>query len=166
MVSIDRTTGLNIAAGAEVDYRLATSELPPYAISGSGALALTSGTLTLSGTNTYTGGTDVLGGRLVVTSPRAVENGTGLFVGSSNALFSQLVPASRESAPPTAGATGEPTPIPEPGTLALFGVGVMTTVSVLRWRKQTTTSATCEAAIYPGPSAVTIWGSKGGHCHD
>ncbi len=46
------------------------------AIIGAGSLALGSGTLTLSGSNTYTGGTFVLGGRLVAGSATGLRSGT------------------------------------------------------------------------------------------
>jgi autotransporter-associated beta strand protein len=86
-----------------------------------GLAALSGGTLTLAGTNTYTGGTDVLNGAtLIVTSPSALDAngvGTNLAVGSVNLLadfgtyFSPTTPAS-------------PTSVPEPAPWDLLAAGV------------------------------------------
>ena len=56
-----------------------------------------SGSLYLSGTNTYTGGTTVSGGELIVTSPEAIDAsgvGTNLFVGNDLGQFGTISPAS------------------------------------------------------------------------
>ncbi len=88
--------------------------------SGSGGLTVfsaSSGSLTLTGTNTYTGGTYVEGGStLIVTNPAAIEDGTNLFVGSANQLFGGVVPAEAGSAISAPAVT----PVPEPQTLALL----------------------------------------------
>ncbi len=70
------------------------------------------GTLELSGTGTYTGGTTVERGTLIVTNETAIENGTNLYVGSGLTVFGTVVPA--EAARPAL------TAVPEPGTLALL----------------------------------------------
>ncbi len=62
---------------------------------GAGQVALSlegGGMLTLSGTNTYTGLTQVLGGTLVLTSPSAIEDGNNLYVGSSALFFFRRCP--------------------------------------------------------------------------
>ena len=94
------------------------------------ALALTgSGTLFLSGTNTYSGGTAVEGGTLVVTSPQGIEDGTNLFVGSARDRSSHpVIPA----APiPTSAATAV-SPVPEPGTMVLLAAGAVVAAAVRR----------------------------------
>ncbi len=80
------------------------------------ALAVTGGALTLSGTGTYTGGTVVEGGELIVTNPSAIESGTNLAVGdpAELSLFGNVIPAQASGAAATA--------VPEPGTLALLAV--------------------------------------------
>ena len=85
-------------------------------ISGSGmALMKTgSGTLVLSGTNTYNGGTIVAAGKLMVTTPYAILDGTNLTVGSRTSLF-----ASPTVDAPAVSGESAPTSVPEPGTLAL-----------------------------------------------
>jgi fibronectin-binding autotransporter adhesin len=80
----------------------------------SGPTALTEiggGTLVLAGSNTYTGGTDVERGTLIVTNAYGLENGTSLIVGpDASSIFA-----------PAAAAV---TPVPEPATLALLAAAV------------------------------------------
>ncbi len=92
--------------------------------SGSGGLTVTSaagGSLTLTGTNTYVGGTYVEGnGTLIVTNPASIDGNnlgtTGLFVGNDLSAFGGLVAAGAGS---VAGQTAA-APVPEPGTLAIL----------------------------------------------
>jgi autotransporter-associated beta strand protein len=99
---------------------------------GPGSLTkLGSGTLTLTGTNSYSGATTVAAGTLIVTTPTAIVNGASLNVGS---IFS-LAPY----VPDDAGAiAGESTPnvVPEPSTLALFVAGAICFVSQVRRRRR------------------------------
>jgi autotransporter-associated beta strand protein len=95
-------------------------------ISGSGmALMKTgTGTLVLSGTNTYSGGTIVAAGKLMVTKPYAILDGSNLTIGA-NALT--VFGAPTVGAPAVSGDSA-PQPVPEPGALAilaalLFGAG-------------------------------------------
>ena len=91
--------------------------------SGSGGLTVTSlngGSLTLTGTNTYTGGTYVEGNStLIVTNYDGIDgNNLGnnsLYVGNDLSAFGGVVPAQ------ASGAAAAPAvaPVPEPGTLAL-----------------------------------------------
>ena len=91
-------------------------------ISGAG-MALTkvgSGTLVLSGSNTYSGGTYVTGGKLVVTAPDAILDGSNLYLGANAAAaFGTVV-----SADSTPASASSPAPVPEPSTLALLAAGV------------------------------------------
>ncbi len=86
-------------------------------ISGSGmALMKTgTGTLVLSGTNTYNGGTIVTAGKLIVTTPNAILDGTNLTIGANAAA---IFAAPTVGAPAASGESA-PTPVPEPGALAL-----------------------------------------------
>ncbi len=80
--SINSTSG--VADNAALVYDLAGSQNATYAISGSGSLAMIGGgQLTLSGSNTYTGGTMVNNGTLIVATNDSIEEGTGLYVGSA-----------------------------------------------------------------------------------
>jgi fibronectin-binding autotransporter adhesin len=73
-------------------------------------LELDGGTLVLSGTNGFSGGTLVDGGTLVLNTGSALENGSSLIVGDNTA--SLFAPASAMPAAAVA--------VPEPGTLALL----------------------------------------------
>ena len=79
------------------------------------------GTLVLSGTNSYTGGTFVTEGTLEVLNPAAIPCGSSLMVGESAALaFDEA--ASQWSPGETASAAST-SPVPEPGTIGLFLFG-------------------------------------------
>ena len=108
-------------------------------VGGPASLFMTGGgTLTLSGTNTYTGITEVLNGTLVLTSPSAIEDGNNLFVGSGTP-FAPVVPQSSAVASAVA-------PVPEPCTLALIAAGGLSTFVVIRRRKRTGTVRKLQSA--------------------
>ncbi len=108
---------------AAIAFDIAGTQTVAYAISGSGSLAKSgSGRLILSGTNTYSGGTFVSSGKLIVTSNKALADGSNLTVGDPSLFLAPVVPSRAES-PGTA-------PVPEPGTLALL------------------TATVCGAAVY------------------
>jgi fibronectin-binding autotransporter adhesin len=73
------------------------------------------GELLLSGTNTYSGGTLVESGTLVLASPAAILDGSSLLVGAdASSIFGGVVPSA-------AGAAA----VPEPGTMALLAAAVV-----------------------------------------
>jgi autotransporter-associated beta strand protein len=82
------------------------------------------GTLELSGTDTYTGGTIDQEGTLVLASPAALLGGSSLTVGNNVAALGGLIssPASSSAAAPVAGPAVAA--VPEPGTLALLAAGL------------------------------------------
>ena len=85
-----------------------------------------SGTLTLSGSNSYTGGTFVDSGTLIVMNPGAIADGTSLTVGDAGAFPAPVVPA------PLAGAAV--VPVPEPGSLLLLAAGGALLIMIRRLR--------------------------------
>jgi autotransporter-associated beta strand protein len=105
-------------------------------ISGGGSLTKDGGgSLTLSGTNTYSGGTNVFNGTLIVTTPQGIEDGTNLYVGSSGSFFAPVVPAPAIGA----GAAAAVAPVPEPGTWLLVAAGTaiaLTTGARRRWKQR------------------------------
>jgi autotransporter-associated beta strand protein len=73
------------------------------AITGTGSLIIDNpGTVVLSGTNSYTGGTMVAAGKLVLTNSSAISNGTSLTVGAG---ASQVFASSLDAAPSFIAAT-------------------------------------------------------------
>ena len=88
-------------------------------LDGAGTVALTkvgTGTLVLSGTDSYSGGTVVLGGRLRVMDPNVLPDGADVIVGNSS-YFTAAMPAAVEAT----AAVAETVAVPEPGTLGLLG---------------------------------------------
>lgn len=96
--------------------------------------------LTLSGTNNYTGGTFVEGNSaLIATNAEAILDDTNLYVGSANdvPLFGGAVPAEAGSREISGIAAAATTAVPEPGTLALAAALVSSAVVYRRVRRRT-----------------------------
>ena len=90
-------------------------------VSGAGSLTkLGSGTLTLTGTNTYSDGTDVLGGTLIVNSADGIEDGSHLFVGAASSIFAPIAAGNPALAVTNDGAAA----VPEPSALALLAAAI------------------------------------------
>jgi len=122
------TTG-SLGSGAVTDaanlvFNRSDTYTVSQAISGSSGLSQSGvGTLVLTASNTYTGGTTVAAGTLVATNSNAIPDGTSLTVGAG-ATF--IFDPSQASASPAAGAVA----VPEPGTLALLAAGA---IGLLGW---------------------------------
>jgi fibronectin-binding autotransporter adhesin len=128
--SLAGTSG--VTDNAALVFDLAGTQAPAYAIGGSGSLAMVGpGTLYLTGTNMYTGGTTVEGGMLVLSSPTALEGGTSLMVGGNLGAFTPIIlspPAGSAAVAAVAVAA-----VPEPGTLALLAAGA---AAALLWKRR------------------------------
>ena len=95
------------------------------------------GTLILSGTNTYGGGTCVDEGTLIVDNNAAVADGTSLTVGAGGTfVFDPTVTSSSLGADSRVASSNRVAPVPAPGTLALLGVaGIVAATAAWRRRK-------------------------------
>jgi probable HAF family extracellular repeat protein/autotransporter-associated beta strand protein len=101
---------ISATAGAKLTLGGAISEL-----GGSRALTLSGGTLVLAGSNSYSGGTDVADGTLIVANPSALAGETSLTVGDgAGSMFSALLPTAALPA------SGGLIAVPNPSTLALL----------------------------------------------
>jgi autotransporter-associated beta strand protein len=111
-----------------------TNAASAYSFSGTGSITGNTslimngvGTLTLNNANSYTGGTIVEHGKLIVTSPQGIADGTNLYVGPGS-LFAPVVPAAANAAVE---------PVPESTTWALLAttmLGVAANSTVRRRR--------------------------------
>ncbi len=100
--------------------------------SGSGGLTVTSangGSLILDGTDTYTGGTYVEGGELIVANNQSIEAGTTLIVGNPAELGALAAAQAGDAV-----ATTRAVEVPEPGTLALMAAAFAVFLLRRRWR--------------------------------
>jgi autotransporter-associated beta strand protein len=118
------STPISLASGLDVTVLSATDSLtfsgPISNPTAQSIVKLGMGTLVLSGSNSYTGGTVVSGGRLVVTTPNALLNGSSLTVGTAAAFAAPMV------VDDVAGSSASSaTAVAEPGSAALLAVGAM-----------------------------------------
>ena len=92
------------------------------------------GTLVLSGSNTYTGGTTVDAGTLAITTAGALRDGTSLTVAAGGTFV--FDPAFISGSPVTGGAVSAGVAaVPEPSTLALLAAGLAAGFAVWRRRR-------------------------------
>ncbi len=105
---------------------------------GATALAKTGGgTLVLSGSNDYTGGTTVDAGTLYVTNFNALPDGSSLTVsGGGTFIFDPSVSGTLAVPTSPTSASGVVAAVPEPGALALLGVGLVVGFGAWRRRKR------------------------------
>jgi autotransporter-associated beta strand protein len=119
-------------------------------ITGPGNLVKTgSGTLILSGTNLYTGGTTVSAGKLIVVSPQSLASGTNLTIGNAGAFPALVVAA---NVPPN-GSSGSP--VPEPSSLAIFASAVFACIGY-KLRRTILTHPPARAPVAAGRPTLPI----------
>jgi len=101
-------------------------------IQGAGSLTKVGpGTLILSGSNTYQGGTTVDAGTLTVNTSAAMPAGTSLTVAAGGTfIFDPSV-----SGAPVVASQGGASAVPEPGTLALLAAALVLGVGI-RWKRR------------------------------
>jgi autotransporter-associated beta strand protein len=113
--------------GGDVTYGSSAASLFAGGIVGAGSsLVLSGGSLTLTGDNTYGGGTEVLGGTLIAAGDQSLPDGGSLTVGAEAA---SIFGASSLAVSPAAAA------VPEPSAIALLGVGACALIAY-RWRRR------------------------------
>jgi len=122
---------LNLASTADMNVAdLARLHISGQII-GSGALLKDGlGTLVLSGTGHYTGGTYVNAGTLVATSSTALPDGWDLTVGAGGTL---IFDPSYSASPIVFGQSLAVLPVPEPSTLVLLIAGLA--VGLVTWQR-------------------------------
>jgi len=131
--------GANLVLASEVVFSGSGTLALSGSISGTGPLTMsgTNGTLILSGTGLYTGGTIVNAGILAVTTSTALPDGYSLTVGAGGTLiFDPSYSGSSIIATPISSFVASPvSPVPEPSTLALLAAGLVVGFGVWRRRK-------------------------------
>jgi fibronectin-binding autotransporter adhesin len=94
------------------------------------------GTLTLSGVNTYGGGTTVNSGTLTFANALAMPPGGNVTTSATGVVvFSSGYTGAITSSSPAAAAVGSPNLVPEPGTIALLAAAALVGVGALLQRK-------------------------------
>ena len=94
------------------------------------------GTLVLSGSNAYTGGTYVRQGSLIAGNTDSIPDGTPLLVGAGGTfLFDPTAAASSTSEPSASRAAAPAGAVPEPSTLALLAAAWIVAATAA-WRRK------------------------------
>ncbi len=106
-------------------------------INGAGSLLKNgTGTLILSGADSYDGGTSVAAGTLAITTASALPSGSSLVVGANGTfIFDPTATASPLSGSVPAISAGQVAAVPEPGTLALLTAALIGLVWGIRRRR-------------------------------
>jgi autotransporter-associated beta strand protein len=113
---------------------------------GSHSLTLSGGTLILSGSDSYTGGTTVTAGKLILNADSALVEGTNLAVGANLSAFDPAIAVATSEL--AAGQSASP--VPEPGSPALWITGLLSAWRLGRGRKLT--RSRCPSPPGCGPS--------------
>jgi autotransporter-associated beta strand protein len=126
----------NISNQSALIFANPSPQTYPGVISGGGNVTMMGpSTLTLTGSNSYGGGTLVTAGVLATENSAAIPSGSLLTIGSSGSVvlgasgYTELATLSGGSAAPLgaapAGGAGGTSAVPEPSTLGLLGVGAV-----------------------------------------
>ena len=102
------------------------------------------GQLILSGTGSFTGGTTVSGGTLVLTNPSALESGASLTVGSTSGFgfsYLALVAAAGEFSSPAASPGAAIAAVPGTGDAALLAMALWSAAIYCRFCRRSTARA-------------------------
>jgi autotransporter-associated beta strand protein len=129
------------------------------AITGSEALIMQgSGQLILSGSNTYTGGTDVESGTLIVNSSSAIPDGSSLTVGAGGTFIFDSSVSGAPAVTMAGREAGSLSPVPEPGTACLAAIFLSTIFLSKLWKR------TMRALLLIGllSIAATAYAGEGG----
>lgn len=105
---------LVVSGSGTLTFGISSSIAGNYSLTMNGA----GGTLILSGSDDYTGGTNVTSGMLILASNDAIANGTSLTVGANPMLVFGVSVTGTQVAPV------QVSTVPEPSTLILFSVAV------------------------------------------
>jgi autotransporter-associated beta strand protein len=132
-------------------------ESPPVKLSGSltgpgNLIKAGSGTLILSGTNTYGGGTTVANGALIVISPQSLASGTDLAIGNAGAFPAPIVPGDLSPG------DLQSLPVPEPGSSFLVAVAAIACIGYVRRRSHPRRSPQASDAPRVGLVVNTVIG--------
>ena len=138
-IAVPVTLNGNLDVSPSAGSRLTISGNISQSTTSASSLTLNnSGELVLSGSNTYTGGTEVDEGTLDVIISNAIPYGTGLTVGSGGTvIFADPAGAGATLAAISlhaASSAGSVAAVPEPGTPALLGVAGIIAAAV--WRRR------------------------------
>ena len=127
----------------DVTYESSAASLFAGKIAGAGSslvLNAGSGSLTLTGANTYGGATEVVSGTLIAANTGAIADGTSLVVGNPAFFPAAVVPYGNSA---VAGGSGlNAAAVPEPSTLALVAFGLWSAAACRRFSKRRRTGWT------------------------
>ena len=129
------STGLSVSGSGTLTFGASSSVTDnnlAYALTMNGA----GGTLILSGSDTYNGGTIVEAGTLIATNSVAIPTGTNLTVGAGGTfIFDPSVSGALLDATSLRAASTTVSPVPEPGTLLLLAAGLIVGFGAWRTRR-------------------------------
>jgi autotransporter-associated beta strand protein len=139
------TRQVDVAAGLGGDSALFSGNISDGLSNGLGDLLKTgAGTLILSGTNTYDGGTTVSNGTLIVDNAYSLRDGSNLTVGAGAAAIFASAAASPAAASPAVAA------VPEPGTVMLLISALGSLVRLVLYRRRANSQGrTCRRRTVP-----------------
>ena len=148
--SSDRLSVLTVAPSAGVSSHFAGTIQDNLAGS-SGMVSLVKdggGTLVLSGSNRFTGGTIVEAGTLIVNNSSALPDGTTLTVSAGGTFI--FDPSQTGGPVVGSAAAGSASAVPEPGTLALLVAAIVLGVGTA-WRRMWRTRLWLRMPLPPSP---------------